>query len=59
MTPLTVSQLQYNRKRRECGDLVWEVELFFFTLLVFANTGGMGKEALKFAIWLICFPIIA
>jgi len=36
------------QKKREYGDRVREVELASFTPLVFATTGGMGKEAVTF-----------
>ena len=35
-------------KKREYGDRVREVELASFTPLVFATTGGMGREATIF-----------
>ena len=35
-------------KKREYGDRVREVELVSFTPLVFATTGGMGREATIF-----------
>ena len=35
-------------KKREYGDRVREVEHASFTPLVFATTGGMGKEATIF-----------
>ena len=36
------------QKKREYGDRVREVEFASFTPLVFATTGGMGKEAITF-----------
>ena len=40
------------QKKREYGDRVREVELASFTPLVFATTGGMGKETITFYRWL-------
>ena len=36
------------QKKREYGDRIREVELASFTPLVFATTGGMGREAVTF-----------
>ena len=36
------------QKKREYGDRVGEVERASFTPLVFATTGGMGREAIVF-----------
>jgi len=36
------------QKKREYGDRIHEVELASFTPLVFATTGGMGREAVTF-----------
>ena len=36
------------QKKREYGDRVREVEFASFTTLVFATTGGMGREAITF-----------
>jgi len=36
------------QKKREYGDRIREVELASFTPLVFATTGGVGREAVTF-----------
>ena len=36
------------QQKREYGDRIREVEQASFTPLVFATTGGMGKEAIVF-----------
>ena len=42
------STLTQQAKKREYGDRIREVEMASFTPLVFATTGGMGREASAF-----------
>ena len=46
--PSVYRRHEMQKKKREYGDRVREVEFASFTPLVFATTGGMGKEAITF-----------